>query len=133
MLISSVSSGCRHGVSEVKNITIVEGDLLDQQTEAIVNTWNRDVIRWWLAIPNGAESNDDTDVRFGAVWLQSGQACDLYSKGSGTRQLRHLTVFAAILCSLPYQFLQRAFHACSVRPWFLFVLVTMAFERPASL
>lgn len=32
---------------------IVEGDLLDQQTEAIVNAWNRNIIPWWLLIPQG--------------------------------------------------------------------------------
>jgi O-acetyl-ADP-ribose deacetylase len=33
--------------------TIVEGDLLDQPTEAIVNSWNRNVIPWWLLLPQG--------------------------------------------------------------------------------
>jgi O-acetyl-ADP-ribose deacetylase len=31
----------------------VEGDLLDQSTEAIVNAWNRNVIPWWLLLPQG--------------------------------------------------------------------------------
>ncbi len=34
-------------------VTIVEGDLLDQPTEAIVNTWNRNIIPWWLLLPQG--------------------------------------------------------------------------------
>lgn len=34
-------------------VRIVEGDLLDQPTEAIVNAWNRNVIPWWLLIPQG--------------------------------------------------------------------------------
>jgi O-acetyl-ADP-ribose deacetylase len=34
-------------------VTIVEGDLLDQQTEAIVNAWNRNIIPWWLLLPQG--------------------------------------------------------------------------------
>lgn len=33
--------------------TIVEGDLLDQATEGIVNAWNRNVIPWWLLLPQG--------------------------------------------------------------------------------
>ena len=33
--------------------TIVTGDLLDQPTEAIVNAWNRNVIPWWLLLPQG--------------------------------------------------------------------------------
>lgn len=32
---------------------IVFGDLLDQQVDAIVNAWNRNVIPWWLLIPQG--------------------------------------------------------------------------------
>ena len=34
-------------------VRIVEGDLLDQKTEAIVNAWNRNIIPWWLLIPQG--------------------------------------------------------------------------------
>jgi O-acetyl-ADP-ribose deacetylase len=32
---------------------IVDGDLLDQRVEAIVNAWNRNIIPWWLLIPQG--------------------------------------------------------------------------------
>jgi O-acetyl-ADP-ribose deacetylase (regulator of RNase III) len=32
---------------------IVEGDLLNQQADAIVNAWNRNIIPWWLLIPQG--------------------------------------------------------------------------------
>ncbi len=35
------------------NVTTVEGDLLDQRTEAIVNAWNRNIIPWWLLLPQG--------------------------------------------------------------------------------
>ncbi len=33
--------------------TIVEGDLLDQPVEVIVNAWNRNLIPWWLLLPQG--------------------------------------------------------------------------------
>ena len=33
--------------------TVVEGDLLDQDVDAIVNTWNRNLIPWWLLLPQG--------------------------------------------------------------------------------
>lgn len=33
--------------------TIVDGDLLDQQVDVIVNAWNRNIIPWWLLIPQG--------------------------------------------------------------------------------
>lgn len=32
---------------------IVEGDLLSQPVEAIVNPWNRNTIPWWLLLPQG--------------------------------------------------------------------------------
>ncbi|NVB80272.1 MAG: Appr-1-p processing protein [Kofleriaceae bacterium] len=34
-------------------VKLVEGDLLDQPVEAIVNAWNRNIIPWWLLIPQG--------------------------------------------------------------------------------
>ena len=35
------------------DISVVAGDLLDQDTEVIVNAWNRNVIPWWLLLPQG--------------------------------------------------------------------------------
>ncbi|HVV82245.1 MAG TPA: macro domain-containing protein [Kofleriaceae bacterium] len=32
---------------------LVVGDLLDQDVDAIVNAWNRNVIPWWLLLPQG--------------------------------------------------------------------------------
>ncbi|MCB9876296.1 MAG: macro domain-containing protein [Planctomycetes bacterium] len=34
-------------------LTVVEGDLLDQPVEVIVNAWNRNVFPWWLLLPQG--------------------------------------------------------------------------------
>jgi O-acetyl-ADP-ribose deacetylase (regulator of RNase III) len=34
-------------------LRIVDGDLLDQDVEVIVNAWNRNVIPWWLLLPQG--------------------------------------------------------------------------------
>lgn len=31
----------------------VDGDILDQDVEVIVNAWNRNIIPWWLLIPQG--------------------------------------------------------------------------------
>jgi O-acetyl-ADP-ribose deacetylase (regulator of RNase III) len=36
-----------------KGVRIVEGDLLDQPVEAIVNPWNRNLFPWWLLLPQG--------------------------------------------------------------------------------
>lgn len=32
---------------------IIEGNLLDQKVEVIVNPWNRNIIPWWLLLPQG--------------------------------------------------------------------------------
>lgn len=34
-------------------VQLVRGDLLDQDVEVIVNAWNRNIIPWWLLIPQG--------------------------------------------------------------------------------
>ena len=35
------------------DIQVVDGDLLDQDVDVIVNAWNRNIIPWWLLIPQG--------------------------------------------------------------------------------
>lgn len=32
---------------------VTEGDLLDQEVDVIVNAWNRNIIPWWLLLPQG--------------------------------------------------------------------------------
>lgn len=34
-------------------VRVVDGNLLDQEVEAIVNAWNRNTIPWWLLLPQG--------------------------------------------------------------------------------
>jgi O-acetyl-ADP-ribose deacetylase (regulator of RNase III) len=35
------------------NLNVIEGDLLDQNVDVIVNAWNRNIIPWWLLLPQG--------------------------------------------------------------------------------
>src|SRR5438477_10370397 len=35
------------------DLRVVEGDVLDQDVEVIVNAWNRNLIPWWLLLPQG--------------------------------------------------------------------------------
>lgn len=35
------------------NVEIVSGNILEQPVEVIVNSWNRNVIPWWLLLPQG--------------------------------------------------------------------------------
>ena len=34
-------------------VEVVEGNLLDQDVEVIVNAWNRNLFPWWLLLPQG--------------------------------------------------------------------------------
>ncbi|HIB66910.1 MAG TPA: Appr-1-p processing protein [Phycisphaerales bacterium] len=34
-------------------VTCVQGDLLNQDVDVIVNAWNRNIIPWWLLLPQG--------------------------------------------------------------------------------
>jgi O-acetyl-ADP-ribose deacetylase (regulator of RNase III) len=34
-------------------VDVVDGDLLEQEVDVIVNAWNRNIIPWWLLIPQG--------------------------------------------------------------------------------
>ena len=47
------------------NVTVVEGDLLDQDVDVIVNAWNRNIIPWWLLLPQGVS---------GAIKRRAGKA-----------------------------------------------------------
>nr|WP_044201214.1 macro domain-containing protein [Oscillochloris trichoides] len=57
------------------DLTIVDGNLLEQKTEAIVNPWNRNIIPWWLLVPHGVS---------GAIKRQGGiqPFCELSKKGA---------------------------------------------------
>ncbi len=39
------------------SVDFVEGDLLDQTVDVIVNAWNRNVIPWWLLLPQGVSGS----------------------------------------------------------------------------
>ena len=48
-----MDSGHRRRAKNHVKPEVVEGDLLDQNVEAIVNSWNRNIIPWWLLWPHG--------------------------------------------------------------------------------
>jgi O-acetyl-ADP-ribose deacetylase len=35
------------------DLRLIDGDLLDQDVDVIVNAWNRNLIPWWLLLPQG--------------------------------------------------------------------------------
>jgi len=54
---------------------IITGDLLDQKVDVIVNAWNRNLIPWWLLLPQGVS---------GAIKKKAGVApfCELRKYGT---------------------------------------------------
>jgi O-acetyl-ADP-ribose deacetylase (regulator of RNase III) len=54
---TSVCSECSAHVDATiqqrPDVEIVEGNLLDQDVNVIVNAWNRNIIPWWLLLPQG--------------------------------------------------------------------------------
>ncbi|HEY5956750.1 MAG TPA: macro domain-containing protein [Polyangiaceae bacterium] len=44
---------------------LVEGDLLDQNVDAIVNAWNRNLFPWWLLLPQGVSGAIKRRAGFG--------------------------------------------------------------------
>jgi O-acetyl-ADP-ribose deacetylase (regulator of RNase III) len=49
-------------------VHIVEGDLLDQDVEVIVNAWNRNIIPWWLLLPQGVSGAIKRRAGYGPFW-----------------------------------------------------------------
>jgi O-acetyl-ADP-ribose deacetylase len=35
------------------DLRVIDGNLLDQDVDVIVNAWNRNIIPWWLLLPQG--------------------------------------------------------------------------------
>jgi hypothetical protein len=73
---------------------VVDGDLLEQPVEAIVNAWNRNVIPWWLLLPQGfleLSRNEAVSVRSlnSAAIRDSSRACGTHFCRSLTLQGNH--------------------------------------------
>ena len=48
------SRAAQHGeLSPAMKPDLVQGDLLDQDVDVILNAWNRNIIPWWLLLPQG--------------------------------------------------------------------------------
>jgi len=41
------------GDDAIMHLQVIQGDLLDQDVDVIVNAWNRNIIPWWLLLPPG--------------------------------------------------------------------------------
>jgi O-acetyl-ADP-ribose deacetylase len=41
------------GIERTMKLKVIDGDLLEQDVDVIVNAWNRNIIPWWLLLPQG--------------------------------------------------------------------------------
>jgi O-acetyl-ADP-ribose deacetylase (regulator of RNase III) len=71
---------------------IVDGDLLEQPVDAIVNAWNRNIIPWWLLLPQGVS---------GAIKKRAGIAPFVEVGRAGAIPLGHAVLTSA--GRLPYK------------------------------
>ncbi len=67
-------------------LEIINGDLLDQEVDVIVNAWNRNIIPWWLLIPQGVS---------GAIKRRAGTAPFRELARSGPLPLGHAVLTGA--------------------------------------
>lgn len=51
--LAVISASMRSRILRTMHVEAVTGDLLDQPVEVIVNAWNRNIIPWWLLLPQG--------------------------------------------------------------------------------
>ena len=82
-------SGCfrrRWCVVTAMKVRVLDGDLLDQPVDAIVNAWNRNVIPWWVLIPQGVS---------GAIRRRAGTAPFRELARAGPIPLGHAVVTGA--------------------------------------
>ena len=49
-------------------IQVIHGDLLDQDVDAIVNAWNRNIIPWWLLLPQGVSGAIKRRAGYAPFW-----------------------------------------------------------------
>lgn len=45
------------------NVELTQGDLFDQDVDVIVDAWNRNIIPWWLLLPQGVSRGDQAAWR----------------------------------------------------------------------
>ena len=49
-------------------LSIVDGDLLDQDVDVIVNAWDRNIIPWWLLLAQGVSGAIKRRAGYSPFW-----------------------------------------------------------------
>ena len=53
LVVVPVCAAWMYAIIKTMEAEVIKGDLLDQKVDAIVNAWNRNIIPWWLLLPQG--------------------------------------------------------------------------------
>lgn len=52
-------------------LVVVNGNLLEQNVDVIVNAWNRNIIPWWLLLPQGVSGAIKKHGGINMFWMAS--------------------------------------------------------------
>jgi len=100
---------------------IINGDILNQDVEVIVNSWNRNIIPWWLLLPQGVsgaiKSKGGTTpfkevAKYGAIPLGEARAS---SAGSlPYKAIIHVAGINMFWCATEYSVAQSVLNAMKI-------------------
>ncbi len=102
-------------------VCVVEGDLLDQPVDIIVNAWNRNIIPWWLLVPQGVSGAIKRRAGY-APFKELGRAGPLplghaIMTGAGKldhRAIIHVAGINMFWCATRYSIKQSVFSAMEI-------------------
>lgn len=102
--------GCGTGMEP--RITV--GDLLDQDVEVIVNSWNRNIIPWWLLLPQGVSGAIKRRAGYAPFW-ELGRLGPIPLGGAvvtGAGRLPHQGIIHVAGISMLWRSSERAIRGC---------------------
>nr|WP_086939778.1 macro domain-containing protein [Thaumasiovibrio occultus] len=103
------------------DIELVKGDLLEQEVEVIVNAWNRNIIPWWLLLPQGVSGAIKKHAgyapfkeigRMGAIPL--GQARETSAGKLAYQSIIHVAGINMFWCATHYSVTQSVVNAMNI-------------------
>ncbi len=102
-------------------IEIVKGNILKQKVDVIVNSWNRNIIPWWLLLPQGVSAAIKKSVgaepfrelaKFGAIEL--GGARETSAGSLAYKSLIHVAGINLCWFATAYSVRQSVFNAMAI-------------------
>ncbi len=103
------------------NVLVTSGDLLSQEVDAIVNAWNRNVIPWWLLLPQGVSGainrqagNEPFRQLAKAGWIPLGGAALTGAGELPFRAIIHVAGINLLWRASEYSIRQSVSNACAL-------------------